>query len=386
VRLSDETDLGNTPIQNDVLDGFRRIGQNANFADVSNEIDVFIYGNDFAAVTAGMSPLQIEQYKVACWSKFQDTRLIPAMNSMMPPTTAAMNQLSPPLKMYTPTEHHMLSQLEFFATNLYTKETAAGNTNFYYALNRVLLQVDPASQEVRINSKPYDDNKKLFNVWFFLFLSGLQKLIVAVPAMYTTDPDNPRINPTVRLYRGLSVEESKSQDLWKPPVLVNLTDSADSTNSINVYTTLAFSSYTTKLDTSCEFSGKNPNIMVFEPRRGKINLPSLQIISDIPTENEYLMFPNYSVMVFSRETEVQSKMLNEKCKRTRVYGVKIPPINWIGITDVTDVSLREGITQLESSSGGRHSTTRRRRHIIRSRRRRNNRKHKKTQKGRKHDK
>ena len=65
-----------------------------------------------------------------------------------------------------------------------------------------------------LNTKPYNDEKKVFNVWFYLFLSGLHELIEPVPA---THDDGTGRNPTVRLFRGLGVEESLRDVLWKPP-------------------------------------------------------------------------------------------------------------------------------------------------------------------------
>ncbi len=63
------TDLGNTPIQSAILEQFEKRSL-VDFINVSNEIDNYIYGNDFATATAGMASNQIEDYRVACWYRF----------------------------------------------------------------------------------------------------------------------------------------------------------------------------------------------------------------------------------------------------------------------------------------------------------------------------
>ena len=335
------------------------------FVDVSKEIERYINGADFAKVTADMSPDQIEQYRRKCWNKFQNTLLVPAINRMVSylPKTK-IDTLEPPKKPYpTPDEFFSanirtpLSHLEFYATNLYTKV----NGNFFSVLNRVLLQLDE-NGKVRINAMPYNNDKKIFNVWFYLFLSGLQKLIVPVPKLFH-DTDSRK--PTVRLYRGMPLQENVSNSLWKKPELwVNKEDKFgkiipnqnEEDHKINYYTSLGFSSYTTNVSTSCIFAvsdkpvDKPPNIIVYEPRGGQTNLPSLQIISDTPIEKEYLTFPNQKVMVYYREDGVlQSVILNETCSTTAPRT----PINWIAITDASDPDLRAGITQIDTQSGGR---------------------------------
>jgi hypothetical protein len=335
------------------------------FVDVSKEINAYINGANFAKITADMSPVQIEQYRHECWNKFQNTLLVPAINRMVSylPKTK-IDTLEPPKKPYpTPDEFSSakirtpLSHLEFYATNLYTKV----NGNFFSVLNRVLLQLDEQG-EVRINAMTYNNDKKIFNVWFYLFLSGLQKLIVSVPKLFhETDSSN----PTVRLYRGMPLEKNISNSLWqKPELWANEEDEFgqiipnqnEENHKINYYTSLGFSSYTTKVSTSCIFAvadkpvNKPPNIIVYEPRSGQINLPSLQIISDTPREKEYLTFPNQKVMIYYRENGVlQSGILDETCAMI-APGT---PINWIGITDASDPDLRAGITQIDSRSGGR---------------------------------
>jgi hypothetical protein len=288
-----------------------------------------------------------------------------------------------------------LSQLEFFATNLYTKI----NGDFYYVLNRVLLQME--NEEVRINARPYEEDKKVFNVWFYLFLSGLQKLIVPVPA-YLSDRDDDIVELdklTVRLYRGMPVDEKLSNSLWKNPkvwakkedAMGNfLPDQIEENNEVTYYTSLGFSSYSTNIAVSCGFAYRNsnttkpPNMIVYEPRGGKINLPSLQIISDV-AEEEYLTFPNQKVIVFLREDGVINPQgLNETCSTTTV----VPPgimMNWIGITDASsDIDLSTGITSINTKSGGRRKN---KRGIKRSAKRsgaHHRRRYKKTRKGHKH--
>ena len=150
-----------------------------------------------------------------------------------------------------------------------------------------------------------------------MFLSGLQKLIVPVPADFLDDDyynyvveDDPLKKKTkkniVRLYRGMPVDDTLSNSLWlNPKVWAKKEDATgnflpnqvEEDNEVTYYTSLGFSSYSTDIRVSCEFAYRNsnnvrpPNMIVYEPRGGEINLPSLQIISDIVSENEYLMFP-----------------------------------------------------------------------------------------------
>lgn len=166
------------------------------------------------------------------------------------------------------------------------------------------------NEEVRINARPYNEDKKVFNLWFYLFLSGLQKLIVPVPAnLLERDDDIVDIDQlTVRLYRGMPVDEILSNSLWKNPkvwakkedAMGNfLPDQVEENSKLVYYTSLGFSSYSTNIAVSCGFAYRNsnppskpPNMIVYEPLGGKINLPSLQIISDVIGEEEYLTFPN----------------------------------------------------------------------------------------------
>jgi len=338
------------------------------FVDVSKEINAYINGANFAKITADMSPVQIEDYRLKCWNKFQSTLLVPAINRMLSylllNTKIDTSKLKPAQKTYPTPKDFLdakirtpLSHLEFYATNLYTRVDG----NFFSVLNRVLLQ-QSEDGKIRINATPYNNDKKIFNVWFYLFLSGLQKLIVPVPADFIRDDTN---MPTVRLYRGMPLENDVSNSLWKTPELwANEEDEFgqiipnqnEENHKINYYTSLGFSSYTTKVLTSCIFAvadkpvNKPPNIIVYEPRSGQINLPSLQIISDTPIEKEYLTFPNQKVMIYYRENGVlQSGILDETCAMI-APGT---PINWIGITDASDPDLRAGITQIDSRSGGR---------------------------------
>ena len=388
--MLDGTDLGDRPVQDAVLSVFQYRGVRAmDLVDVSSEIDDYIYGGDFRTVVAPMSEAQKSQFRVASWVRFQDTLLVPAMNRLMP-AAAQIGQLSPPQRAYVRAQHSKMSPLQFFATNLYTKDTPG--TSFFHALNRTLLQVDASRRDIHVNATPYDDDKKIFNVWFYLFLSGLHKLIVPVPAEFR---NYPRSRPTVRLYRGLGVGETLSTALWQPP---EIRSQADTSNRLHSYMSLGFSSFTTKLDIACRFSvpkatSNHPHIMVFEPRRGRIALPSLRLVSDTAIEDEFLMFPNYSVMIFSREERVLgSRALGETCDWSRVLagdaavaaaqGIDFTPvlqsmpkrITWIGITDLTGATtLQEDIEGTRSESGGGR-TRRGSRRIVS--------KYKKTRKGR----
>ena len=445
-------DLGNNPVQNDVLNEFKKIGRHDAFMDVSADLDRYINGEDFATVTARMTPPQIEQHYNECWDRFQNTQLVPAINRMVPPD-AAIGRLSSrrracpsPAEFRRQKIHDPLSHLEFFATNLYTKPGS-----FYNAVNRSLLQME--QNEVRINAKAYDDDKKIFNVWFYLFLSGLQKLIVPVPALFlsvpvvvppllsrsaqvladatyellvqqectspdrtyqlatifdsTVSPNLHHLRPadrsirlldvlsaqperfvliepgrqavyainagTVRLYRGVQLDSDLSNSLWKRPDVWEKKgrealgkflpdqDQIVKDHEINYYTSLGFSSYTTSVVIACQFSEmtrytqKLPNVIVYEPHSGKISLPSLRFVSDTAGEDEFLMFPNHELMIYSREDGVlQSDILNERCTLSPT------PINWIGMTDASDSSLREGIKPTKTRSGGAKRTRARR--------------------------
>jgi len=389
--MLDGTDMGDRPIDHGVLGIFQHRGFRAGeLRDVSSEIDDYVYGNDFRTVVAPMTEAQKSQFRVTCWVRFQNTLLVPAVNRMFPARETHMLQLTQPQRAYVRAQHSKLSPLQFFACNLYTKDSPG--TSFFYALNRILLQVDAASQDIRLNALPYDDDKRVFNVWFYLFLSGIHKLIIPVPANFR---NYPRSHPTVRLYRGLGVGENMSTVLWQPP---EISESLDASHQLHTHMSLGFSSFTASVDVACRFSvprvaTMHPHIMVFEPRRGRIALPSLRLVSDTAVEDEFLMFPNYSVMVFSREEGVlESRALRETCEWSRVLagdaavaaaqGIDFTPvldsmptrITWIGITDLTGATtLQEDIQGSRNESGGGGGRTRRRRHTTKC---------KKTRKGR----
>jgi len=382
------TDLGNTPVQSAILEEFKKTSA-VDFNNVSKEIDDYIYGTDFATVTAGMTPDQIEEYRVGCWYRFQDTLLVPAMNRIMSASgSPAMIQLSPMARSYTQAaaaaavaaaaaglqdvhdKFKLLSHLEYFATNLYTKESDTPGTTqqFYRVLNRILLQpVQNAGPEMLINSQPYDDDKKIFNVWFFLFLSGLQKLLVSVPAMFKDPTNEERIS--VRLYRGMGVNEKLSDSLWKPPKVSktahNLTDRFKSlfttkrdvvadvpVNTINEYKTRAFSGFSLNIYIACRFAlNIDPTIFVYEPARGRVEMPALSSVSDLPGEEEYLMFPESSMVITKREVATNFSGYNESCGPLNQAKKKI---TWLGFMDAVQGNYDiEGIDILHTSSGGR---------------------------------
>jgi hypothetical protein len=382
--MLDGTDMGDRPIDHGVLGIFQHRGFRAGeLRDVSSEIDDYVYGNDFRTVVAPMTEAQKSQFRVTCWVRFQNTLLVPAVNRMFPARETHMLQLTQPQRAYVRAQHSKLSPLQFFACNLYTKDSPG--TSFFYALNRILLQVDAASQDIRLNALPYDDDKRVFNVWFYLFLSGIHKLIIPVPANFR---NYPRSHPTVRLYRGLGVGENMSTVLWQPP---EISESLDASHQLHTHMSLGFSSFTASVDVACRFSvprvaTMHPHIIVFEPRRGRIALPSLRLVSDTAVEDEFLMFPNYSVMVFSREEGVlESRALRETCEWSRVLagdaavaaaqGIDFTPvlesmptrITWIGITDLTGATtLQEDIqgSRNESGGGGGGGRRRSRRRIV----------------------
>jgi hypothetical protein len=371
--LPDGTDLGAHPIREVVISGYQLPLLTPDFLDVSEDIDTFVFGNDFDTATAHMSTAQKQAQRITRWVLFQNTRLVPAVNSMLQGTGKQLNILSPPQTAYSARRHRNLTHCQFFALNLFTKES--GEMSFYSALNRHLLQLTPSKRDVVLNTKPYDDNKKIFNVWFQLFLSGLHKLIEPVPATYR---DGTGRNPTVRLFRGLGVEESIQDALWKPPKLRG-SDPA----LVNVFTSLGFSSFTTSCDVACRFAGnfallpaaaaptKSANVMIFEPSRGRISLPSLRTVSDVAIEDEYLMFPTYSVVIYEQEKgSLSSRVFGLDCHWPRVLandiadaqlqGLDYTPtlarmprsITWTGITDVTGATSLEDMPGDSSASGG----------------------------------
>jgi hypothetical protein len=387
--LDDGTDLGITPVTPDVISCFEFMGIPRNFMDVTADIDRFVYGDEFTIVIAPMTEAQRATFRVTSWVYFQNSCLIPAVNRMIHSTGKKIPILSAPQVAYT-SQHQQqnLTPLEFFATNLFTKDTP-GNS-FFSILNRVLLGVDRQSRDVFVNMKSYNDDKKLFNVWFYLFLSGLNKLLLPVPAMHQNYPGS---RPTVRLFRGLGVNDSLSKSLWKPP---HLHDSSGSRGAdmVNVYLSLGFSSLTTSCDVACKFASNfassasasathTANILVFEPTRGRITLPSLRSVSDVAIEDEFIMFPNFGVTIYSKETgSLSSQVLGETCDWSVVlandiaiaqaHGIDYTPVlasmprsvTWIAMTDVTGAtSLSEDIEGDIDESGGRGRPYRHKRKI-----------------------
>jgi hypothetical protein len=387
--LDDGTDLGMTPLIGEVISSFEFMGIDPNFLDVTADIDRFVYGDDFTTVIAPMTEAQRATFRVTSWVYFQNSCLVPAINRMIHSTGKKIPILSGPQVAYTPRHQQQnLTPLEFFATNLFTKDTP-GNS-FFSVLNRILLGVDRQSRDVCVNMKPYNDDKKIFNVWFYLFLSGLNKLLLPVPAMHQNYPGS---KPTVRLFRGLGVNDSLSKSLWKPPHLHDSSSGRHAT-TLNVYSSLGFSSLTTSCDVACKFASNfassaaasathTANVLVFEPTRGRITLPSLRSVSDVDIEDEFLMFPNFGVTIYSRETgSLSSQVLGETCDWSVVlandiaiaqaHGIDYTPvlasmprsITWIAMTDVTGAtSLSEDIEGELDESGGSLHLRRNRRNI-----------------------
>ena len=160
----------------------------------------------------------------------------------------------------------------------------------------------------------------------------------------------------------MNVPLNKSEEFWQPPELKSHAKSRSrsgsrsplSPNVLNVYSTLAFSSFSTKLEAVCgTFTAGEPNIFVYEPRTPTLrkgiefHLPCLKPVSDLPMEDEYLTFPAMTVIIFSKERRVQqSTELNEQCN---------PPVTatWIGITDLTGATAtNRNLTLRETESGG----------------------------------
>ena len=379
--LPDGTDLGAHPLHANVISSFQFTLLTPDFVDVSEDIDTFVFGDDFDTATAGMSTAQKETERITRWTVFQNTRLVPAVNTMLQGTGKQLDPLSPPQTAYSAHHHRGLTHCQFFALNLFTKETPG--LSFYSALNRHLLQLTPSKRDVVLNTKPYNDEKKVFNVWFYLFLSGLHELIEPVPA---THDDGTGRNPTVRLFRGLGVEESLRDVLWKPP----------NPGRSDVYTSLGFSSFSTSCDVACRFAGnfaflptasptKSANVMIFEPSRGRISLPSLRTVSDVAVEDEYLMFPTFSVLIFEQERgSLASRIFGVECDWERVLandianaqaqGLDYSPtlarmprsITWTGITDITGATSLEDMPGDSETSGGARKR-RKTRHVRKTR-------------------
>ena len=379
--LPDGTDLGAHPLHANVISSFQFTLLTPDFVDVSEDIDTFVFGDDFDTATAGMSTAQKETERITRWTVFQNTRLVPAVNTMLQGTGKQLDPLSPPQTAYSAHHHRGLTHCQFFALNLFTKETPG--LSFYSALNRHLLQLTPSKRDVVLNTKPYNDEKKVFNVWFYLFLSGLHELIEPVPATFD---DGTGRNPTVRLFRGLGVEESLRDALWKPP----------NSDRVDVYTSLGFSSFTTVSDVACRFAGnfafrpaasptKSANVMIFEPSRGRISLPSLRTVSDVAVEDEYVMFPTFSVIIFEQERgSLASRLFGVDCDWQRVLANDIADaqlqgldytttlarmpisITWTGITDITGATSLEDMPGDSETSGGARKR-RKTRHVRKTR-------------------
>jgi hypothetical protein len=176
------------------------------------------------------------------------------------------------------------------------------------------------------------------------------------------DPTNQQ-RQSVRLYRGMSVGETLSQSLWKPPVLqVSSQQSLFASkrnvvsdvpiHTINEYKTRAFSSFSIDIDVSCRFAlNRDPTIFVYEPARGRVEMPELSSISDLPGEKEYLMFPESSMLVVSREVATNFSGYNESCGPLNQANKKI---TWLGLMDAIQGNYDiEGIDISLTSSGGR---------------------------------
>lgn len=343
-------DLGDNPISEKIIGIF----QNKHFLGSSYFEDV---------------KSQIEKYIKDDWLKFQNEKLIPAINEILKniDTTSTLDEITKKYGAFNPRDKKMvdltgashgaitncdeynktivdpLSKLEFYATNLYTKEDSrCGDVQFYRTLNRILLQHSNDGKTLNINKHPYDDSKKIFNVWLFLFLSGLQKLLVEVPPLYKNESG---FENTVRLYRGMNVSADFRKELWSKPIL---SEDENVSHKLYLYSTLAFSSWSTKLDVVCKyFSTGEPCFFIYE--RKTIILPCLKPVSDIPTEDEYLTFPFFSLVINNLEsTNDGSKIFGEKC------GTSSQTITWIGVNDPKGSD--SDVTSLEfklTSSGGR---------------------------------
>jgi hypothetical protein len=369
--LLNNTDLGDNPITEEVIESFQHLTKVRRFKNVTSKIEKYIYGDGHVQATRGMSAAAEVQFKTDRWVAFQNGVLIPAINDMLAqiPGSTQMLPLSPPIKVYTASQLPRVTNLEFSATNLYTKEEMVlpCPLQFYRAFNRTLLQPNAGKTGININVLPYNDSKKIFNIWLFLFLSGLQKLIVKVPRLYTNYGAGSK--PTVRLYRGMNVPLNKSEEFWQSPELKSHAKSRSrsgsrsplSPNVLNVYSTLAFSSFSTKLEAVCgTFTAGEPNVFVYEPRTPTLrkgiefHLPCLKSVSDLPNEDEYLTFPAMTVIVFSKERQLQRSVeLNEQCN---------PPVTatWIGITDLTGATAATlDLTLKRTESGGGNKNNRR---------------------------
>jgi hypothetical protein len=111
--------------------------------------------------------------------------------------------------------------------------------------------------------------------------------------------------------------------------------------------------------------------MIFEPSRGRISLPSLRSVSDIAVEDEYLMFPTFSVLIYEQERgSLASRLFGVECDWETVLANDIADaqaqgldysqtlarmprnITWTGITDVTGATSLEDMPGDNDTSGG----------------------------------
>jgi len=345
---------------------------------VDEDINRFIYGEKYQQQLATTGDEY--KFKLDKWMEFQNEKLVPAVNAILSNIPSAGPLRVSPLAEPNSTGERLtsatnldlgLSHLEIFATNLYTKEDPTTLLQFYKAVNRYLLQLNEGKTYININHAEYDAYKKIFNVWLFLFLKGLHKLMKPVPKLYksTLHKDNSAIQPTVRLYRGIDVPDPLSDELWKPP---NLDD-----HTLNIYYTLGFSSFTTKLQTSCtSFSKGSPKFLIYEPRATKhtyevegqeereivyseLYLPSLSSVSDIPTEDEFLTLPGRGFVVYRIDPEngppiTESIILDAKCTNRNPV-----PARWIGLMDIAGpANIYRNIRETRSGGKRRNKITR----------------------------
>lgn len=357
VQIGTTNDLGIKPIDYTVMSYFndKDISPNTFLNDRNDDIETYIYGQS-------VDKSNIDNLKIK-WVEFQNEKLVPAINRILqasgfstrPPVLS--DQLSGPVRDFNPNMNPKLTHLEFCATNLYTKEHTAIPAiplQFYSAVSRYILQMSNPKKSCVINEHQYDDDKKIFNIWLYLFLMGLHKLIGPVKAHHSTSGHSRK---TVRLYRGINVPADKSKSLWKNPTVESAVKGGKA--EINVYTTLGFSSFTTDLAVSCEwFSSGSPNFLIYEPKGKNNNLPSLKEVSDIPKEDEYITFPLTSFMVNSVEPNPNGAVQHvpRSAKYTEACVSNIPAI-WIGLIDVIelpDVNVNTtylGIPELPKTAG-----------------------------------
>jgi hypothetical protein len=345
---------------------------------VDEDINLFIYGEKYQQQLATTGDEY--KFKLDKWMEFQNEKLVPAVNAILSNIPSAgplrvsplaePNRNSTGERLTSATNLRLgLSHLEIFATNLYTKEDPATPLQFYKAVNRYLLQLNEGKTYININHAEYDAYKKIFNVWLFLFLKGLHKLMKPVPKLYKSELErDPKIQHTVRLYRGIDVPDPLSDELWKPPNL------DDSDPTLNIYYTLGFSSFTTDLQQSCRFFSRgSPNFLIYEPHATKhthavegqeerkivyseLYLPSLSSVSDMPKEDEFLTLPGRGFVVYRIDPEKGSKnestILDAKC--TNPVAAR-----WIGLMDIAGpANIYRNIRETRSGGKRRNKITR----------------------------